>query len=86
MNIRERLQKENPDAELLFMDEEEFDKAIVYVARRRDKFSGIATKAVVYDTKKVIEVNMSMGMTYEDAVEWFGKLGLGCSVPRKLFD
>ena len=71
MNIREKLQQEHPDAELLFMTEEEFDEAIIRVASHKDPHTKKMVKAVAYDRDKVILVNESMGMTYDEAVEYF---------------
>ena len=68
LTIRDLIQENHPDTELLFMTEPEFDKAIVGVA------GGIGIQhnpKVVYDYDKVIKTNVKMGMTYEDAVEYF---------------
>jgi len=67
-SIRDIIQEQYPDVDLLFMDPEAYDKAIIGVC------SGISVKynpKVAYDYGKVIEVNMSMGMAYEEAVEYF---------------
>lgn len=67
-SIRDFIQEEYPDVELLFMSEKEFDKAIIGVCE------GISVQhnpKVAYNYHKVIKINMTMGMTYEEAVEHF---------------
>jgi hypothetical protein len=64
MNIREQIAEDYPD--LLVMDPEYLDKAIIGVASR------IGLEAVCYDKDKVITLIMGHdGMTYEDALEYF---------------
>lgn len=63
MNKREEIAENYPD--LLVMDPEYLDEAIVGVATR------IGLEAVCYDTEKVIELLMQHdGMGYEEAVEY----------------
>lgn len=77
MNIRDQLQEMYPDCPLLFMTEEVFDKAILGVAER------IADEpAVAYDYDKVIEANMSMGMTEEEAIEYCSYNQMGAYVGK----
>jgi len=67
-SIRDIIQEQYPDVNFLFMDEKEYDKAIIGVC------NGIGVNhnpKVAYDYDKVIEVNVSMGMAYEEAVEYF---------------
>jgi len=64
--IRDRLQEAFPDTDLLFMTENEFDEAIVGVIHGKAH-----EPAVAYDYKKVIEINMKQGMTYDEAVEFW---------------
>jgi hypothetical protein len=60
---REEIAEINPD--LLVMDPEYLDEAIIGVATR------IGLEAVCYDTEKVIELLMQHdGMGYEEAVEY----------------
>ena len=68
-SIRERLAEEYPDCDLLFMTESEYDVAILGIS---EMCCGTANKfQVVYDWNKVIEVNISMGMSEEEAIEYF---------------
>jgi hypothetical protein len=63
MNKREEIAEDYPD--LLVMDPEYLDEAIVGVATR------IGLEAVCYDTEKVIELLMKHdGMGYEEAIEY----------------
>ena len=63
MNKREEIAENYPD--LLVMDPEYLDEAIVGVATR------IGLEAVCYDTEKVIELLMQHdGMGYEEAIEY----------------
>ena len=63
MNKREEIAENYPD--LLVMDPEYLDEAIVGVATR------IGLEAVCYDTEKVIELLMKHdGMDYEEAIEY----------------
>lgn len=68
MNIREEITEDHPDVPLRFLSEVEYDKAIVGVC---DGISIQHNPKVVYDVDKVIEANMSMGMSYEEALEHF---------------
>jgi len=73
MNIRERLQTENPDTpcELLFLTQAVYDEAIIDVVTHRDNYTNRMVKAVRYDKAKVIEANMKEGMDEEEAVDFF---------------
>jgi hypothetical protein len=63
MSKREEIAEDYPD--LLVMDPEYLDEAIIGVATR------IGLEAVCYDTEKVIELLMKHdGMDYEEAVEY----------------
>ena len=63
MSKREEIAENYPD--LLVMDPEYLDEAIIGVATR------IGLEAVCYDTEKVIELLMQHdGMGYEEAVEY----------------
>jgi hypothetical protein len=63
MSKREEIAENYPD--LLVMDPEYLDEAIVGVATR------IGLEAVCYDTEKVIELLMQHdGMGYEEAIEY----------------
>ena len=63
MNKREEIAENYPD--LLVMDPEYLDEAIIGVATR------IGLEAVCYDTEKVIELLMQHdGMDYEEAIEY----------------
>lgn len=64
-----------PDTYLLFMDPVAYDEAIIGVA---EGFGGL-TK-VAYDYDKVIQVNMKLGMKYEEAIEWFDYNQIGAYV------
>ena len=67
MSIRDDIADQYPDTPLLFMTEEIFDDAIIGV------IEGKAHKpAIAYDHDKVINANMSMGMSHEEAEEYFG--------------
>jgi len=72
MNIRDRLQEMYPDVPLLFMIEEVFDKAIIGVSERIGDEPSVA-----YDYDKVIEANIEMGMSYEEAIEYFSVNQIG---------
>jgi len=65
-DIRIELQELYPDVDLLFMTERVFDNAIIGVAERIGD-----NPSVAYDYGKVISANIEMGMTYEEAVEYF---------------
>ena len=76
LNIRESLAEEW-DTELLFLSEEEFDKAIIGVAER------IGQSAVVaYDTTKLVEV-LSRTMSVDEAYEYFEFNILGAYVGER---
>jgi hypothetical protein len=63
MSKREEIAEDYPD--LLVMDPEYLDEAIIGVATR------IGLEAVCYDTEKVIELLMKHdGMDYEEAMEY----------------
>lgn len=67
-SIRDQIQEDYPDTELLFMDPKEYDKAIMGVC------DGISVKhepKIAYNYDKVIKANMSMGMNREEAIEYF---------------
>lgn len=67
ISIRDLISEQYEDTPLLFM-EGDFDYAIVGVCE------GISIQhmpKVAYDYDKVIEVNMSMGMSREEAIEYF---------------
>jgi hypothetical protein len=69
MNIREQIAEEYPDVDLLFMDGEEYDEAIIGVS---DMCAGTSNNyRVVYDFSKVLEINMDQGMTDIEAIEWY---------------
>ena len=74
-SIRDEIQEMYPDIPLLFMSEKVFDNAIIGVVERIGQ-----EPAVAYDYDKVIEANMEMGMTHEEAVEYFGYNQLGAYV------
>lgn len=66
LNIREALAMSYGE-ELLFVDGEEFDDAIVGVGER----AGMAT-SVIYDTQRVVDILVTHhGMNDEEAVEYF---------------
>jgi hypothetical protein len=64
--IRERLVDQNGGEELMFLDDEKFDKAIVGLC---DRFG--EPTVVIYDRDKVIEALKEDGMDYEEALEYF---------------
>ena len=64
--IRDALQEMYPDTALLFMSEDEYDEAIIGVAERIG-----SEPTVAYDFDKVIEASIRMGMTHEEAIEYF---------------
>lgn len=63
-DIRDVLSEANED--MLFLDEEMFDEALVGIV----EWSGGVTRAL-YDKDKCIEVLMAEGMTEEDALDHF---------------
>lgn len=65
-NIRLQIQDYYPDVPFLFMEEKEYDDAIIGVMNGKGKGTSIA-----YDYDKVIRVNMDMGMSEEEAMEYF---------------
>lgn len=69
MSIRERLAEEYPDVDLLFMTEEEYDAAIIGVTVMCQGTNN--HHRVVYDYSKIIEINISMGMSELEAIEYF---------------
>ena len=66
MSIRESLQEEHSDTPLLFMTEVEYDDAIIGVIEGKAHCPTIA-----YDYERVIDINVEMGMNYEEALEYF---------------
>lgn len=72
---RIELSEQYPDVDLLFMDPECYDKAIIGVAEGND----IKCK-VAYDYDKVIRINEDMGMTQLEAIEYFEFNQLGAYV------
>ncbi len=75
ISIRDSIADEYPDVPLLFLDPVAYDKAILGVC---EGFG--ADLKIAYDYDKIIEVNMSMDMTYEEAVEWFEYNQIGAFV------
>jgi len=64
MNIRDAIAEDHP--ELMVLDPEYFDEAIIGLVQR------INLDVVCYDKDKVIELLcVKEGMTYEDAIEHF---------------
>ena len=66
--IRDAIANQYEDVPLLFLDSSDYDKAIIGVC------GGISVghnPKVAYDYDKVIDVNMSMGMDLEGAIEYF---------------
>jgi hypothetical protein len=76
LNIREELAGEW-DTEFLFLNEEEFDEAIIGVSERIGEPSVIA-----YDTTKIVEI-LSRSMTVDEAYEYFEFNILGAYVGEK---
>jgi len=68
MNIREAIVEKYPGVPLLLMEPEDYDKAIIGVVYGKAHHPSIA-----YDIDKTIEVNVSMGMTYDEALEHFSR-------------
>ena len=67
--IRDLIAAEYPDTDLLFMDELEFDAAVIGVS---EMCAGTSNNyQVIYDIDKVLQVNMDMGMTEKEALEFF---------------
>jgi len=68
-SIREEVAAEYPDSDLLFMDEAEYDAAIIGVS---EMCAGTNNNhRVIYDLDKVLQVSMNLGMTSEEAIEFF---------------
>lgn len=78
MNKRDELVEFTGDEELLFMDPERFDAAIVgYV-------EGIGRADVVcYDKHKVLEILMEDGMSWEEAGEYYNFNVVGAYMGEK---
>lgn len=64
MTLREKL-SETFGPELMFLDDQDFDAAILGVAKKTDGHD-----VVVYDTVRVIQV-LERDMPHEEAVEYF---------------
>ena len=81
--VPEEIVEQYDGYELMFMDPKEYDDAIVGVSEVCGKHP-----AVVYDEDKVIDVSMSLGMTYDEAVDhfYYNQIGgyLGKSTPTFL--
>jgi len=71
-SIRDIIAEEYSGEPLLFMTEKVYDAAIIGVMNGAGKFPAIA-----YDYNKVIEINVKMGMTYEEAIEYFDHNQIG---------
>ena len=65
-DIRERLQENYPDVELLFMSEPEYDEAIIGVIEGKAH-----ALAVAYDLEKILNILVKCGMSYEEALEYW---------------
>jgi hypothetical protein len=65
VNIREKLQAENPDIDLLFLTDEVYDAAIIGVGKHLCPYTHKEVKAVCYDESKVIEKNLELGLGYD---------------------
>ena len=76
LNIRDELAQEW-DTELLFLDEDEFDEAIIGVSERMGD-----EPVVAYDTTKIVEI-LSRSMTVDEAYEYFEFNILGSYVGKK---
>ena len=76
LNIRDELAQEW-DTELLFLDEDEFDEAIIGVVERMGY-----EPVVAYDTTKIVEI-LSRSMTVDEAYEYFEFNILGSYVGSK---
>jgi hypothetical protein len=66
MSKRDDLVEYTGDDDLLFLDEEYFDAAIIGVTERCGQVS-----TVCYDTGKIIEILMENGMSDEEAWEYY---------------
>jgi hypothetical protein len=64
VTLREKL-SDTFGPELMFLDDQDFDAAILGVAQKADGHD-----VVVYDTVRVLQV-LERDMPYEDAVEYF---------------
>ncbi len=63
---------ESIDEQTLFLEEEDFDAAIIGV-------TSIQGRAIIaYDEEKVIECLMRRGMDHEDAIEWY-EFNIACA-------
>ena len=78
MNKRDELQEMYPETPLLFLTEDVFDKAILGVAERIGD-----EPTVAYDYDKIIEANIEMGMSEEEAVEYFSYNQIGAYVGKQ---
>jgi hypothetical protein len=76
LNIREELSQEW-DTEFLFLNEKDFDEAIIGVSERIGEPSVIA-----YDTTKIVAI-LSRSMTVDEAYEYFEFNILGAYVGHK---
>ena len=76
LNVREELSLEW-DTEFLYLNEEEFDEAIIGVSERIGE-----TPVIAYDTTKIVEV-LSRSMTVDEAYEYFEFNILGAYVGHK---
>ena len=66
-DVRNRLQEQYPEIPFLFMDPpEQYDGAIMGVV------TGSNIRPVIaYDYARVVAANIAMGMTYDEAIEYF---------------
>jgi hypothetical protein len=75
VTLREKL-SETFGPELMFLDDQDFDAAILGVGKKTDGHD-----VVVYDTVRVIQV-LERDMSYEEAVEYFD-FNIGCAYVGK---
>ena len=73
--LRDIISDQCPDTPFLFMDPREYDKAIIGVAEGANLRDTIA-----YDYDKVIKLNMRMGMTEDEAIDYFNYNQIGAYV------
>ena len=78
MDIRDQIQEMYPDVDFLFMSEKEYDEAILGVADRIGDEPTIA-----YDYDKVIDASKKIGMSYEEAIEYFHYNQIGAYVGKQ---
>lgn len=68
MTTRRIILETYPDSNIVLLEPEIFDRAIIGICEG----IGVQNKPIVdYDVEEILKINMEMGMSYEEAIEFY---------------